>query len=309
MKIFISDQYIRENYGNLASKSRIKVNKPIFALAGSCYKIWKPKGPKIPVFVVCYLNILALSGKKLCFECDCYQLTPCSKSFVCRNSTLEDGMKLSRRVTETAPYLFHLIDEKRKAAQKRGIDVISLAIGDPDMPTPDFVLDLMNEEMRDPRNHQYPSYKGEPDFCEMVADWFEKRFGVRPDAKNEIMATIGSKDAVSHLPFVFIDPGDTALVTDPGYPAYEAAIGFAGGTPIRIPLLEDAGSCPTCLPYLKTLPTPQSSYSLIIRITQPQQSPMSLFSKTWYRSPGSMILSYWLITLILKCTLNRKIDP
>lgn len=156
-------------------------------------------------------------------------------------------MKLSRRVTETAPYLFHLIDEKRKAAQERGIDVISLAIGDPDMPTPDFVIDLMNEEMRDPRNHQYPSYKGESDFCELVAHWFKKRFGVNLDAQNEIMATIGSKDAVSHLPFVFIDPGDTALVTDPGYPAYEAAIGFAGGTPIRIPLLEERGFLPDLL--------------------------------------------------------------
>ena len=84
-------------------------------------------------------------------------------------------MKLSRRVTDTPPYLFHLIDEKRKAAQAKGVDVISLSIGDPYRPTPQFVLDLMNEEMRNPRNHVYPSYKGEPDFCEMVADWFQAR--------------------------------------------------------------------------------------------------------------------------------------
>ncbi|MGO8878735.1 MAG: LL-diaminopimelate aminotransferase [Desulfomonilaceae bacterium] len=174
-------------------------------------------------------------------------------------------MKLSRRVTETAPYLFHLIDEKRKAAQERGIDVISLAIGDPDMPTPDFVIDLMNEEMRDPRNHQYPSYKGESDFCELVAHWFKKRFGVNLDAQNEIMATIGSKDAVSHLPFVFIDPGDTALVTDPGYPAYEAAIGFAGGTPIRIPLLEERGF----LPDLSSIPEDIADNAKFIFINYP----------------------------------------
>jgi len=174
-------------------------------------------------------------------------------------------MKLSRRVTETAPYLFHLIDEKRKAAQERGIDVISLAIGDPDMPTPDFVIDLMNEEMRDPRNHEYPSYKGESDFCELVAHWFKKRFGVNLDAQNEIMATIGSKDAVSHLPFVFIDPGDTALVTDPGYPAYEAAIGFAGGTPIRIPLLEERGF----LPDLSSIPEDIADNAKFIFINYP----------------------------------------
>ncbi|MHB8202598.1 MAG: LL-diaminopimelate aminotransferase [Desulfomonilaceae bacterium] len=187
-------------------------------------------------------------------------------------------MKLSRRVTETAPYLFHLIDEKRKAAQERGIDVISLAIGDPDMPTPDFVIDLMNEEMRDPRNHQYPSYKGEPDFCELVAHWFRKRFGVNLDAQNEIMATIGSKDAVSHLPFVFIDPGDTALVTDPGYPAYEAAIGFAGGTPVRIPLLEERGF----LPDLSSIPDDIAKSAKFIFINYPNNPTAAVAEESFF---------------------------
>ncbi len=187
-------------------------------------------------------------------------------------------MKLSRRVTETAPYLFHLIDEKRKAAQERGIDVISLAIGDPDMPTPDFVIDLMNEEMRDPRNHQYPSYKGESDFCELVAHWFKKRFGVNLDAQNEIMATIGSKDAVSHLPFVFIDPGDTALVTDPGYPAYEAAIGFAGGTPIRIPLLEERGF----LPDLSSIPEDIADNAKFIFINYPNNPTAAVAEESFF---------------------------
>lgn len=153
-------------------------------------------------------------------------------------------MRLSRRVTETAPYLFHLIDEKRKAARARGIDVISLAIGDPDRPTPGFVLDLMDEEMRDPRNHVYPSYKGEPDFCDAVAEWFRTRFDVQLDPASEIMAVIGAKDAVSHLPFVFLDPGDFALVTDPGYPVYQTAIGFAGGTVAHVPLSEDEAFLP-----------------------------------------------------------------
>ncbi len=147
-------------------------------------------------------------------------------------------MKFSRRVTETPPYLFHLIDEKKKAAQERGMDVISLAIGDPDRPTPDFILDLMDEEIRDPKNHAYPGYKGEPDFCEAVAAWFAKRFRVQLDPGCEVMATIGAKDAVSHLPQAFLDPGDCALVTDPGYPVYETAIGFAGADVIRIPLTE-----------------------------------------------------------------------
>lgn len=153
-------------------------------------------------------------------------------------------MKFSRRVTETPPYLFHLIDEKRKAAQEKGIDVVSLAIGDPDRPTPDFILKLMNQEIHDPRNHVYPSYKGEPDFCEQVAGWFRKRFDVELDPRTEVMAVIGAKDAVSHLPFVFLDPGDTGIVTDPGYPVYEAAIGFAGGKVARVPLVEEKGFLP-----------------------------------------------------------------
>ncbi len=153
-------------------------------------------------------------------------------------------MKLSRRVIDTPPYLFHLIDAKRKAAQAKGIDVVSLAIGDPDRPTPEFVLNLMNEEMRDPRNHVYPSYKGEPDFFEAVAAWFQARFDVELNPTTEIMAVIGSKDAVSHLPFVFLDPGDAALITDPGYPVYQAAIGFAGGSVIHVPLSEDQGFLP-----------------------------------------------------------------
>ena len=202
-------------------------------------------------------------------------------------------MKLSRRVTETAPYLFHLIDEKRKAAQEKGIDVISLAIGDPDMPTPDFVLDLMNEEMRDPRNHQYPSYKGEPDFCRLVAGWFEKRFGVELDPRNEIMATIGSKDAVSHLPFVFIDPGDTALVTDPGYPAYESAIGFAGGSSIRIPLVAER----RFIPDLDAIPTDVADKAKFIFINYPNNPTAAVADESFFKDLVSFARKHDLVIL------------
>lgn len=153
-------------------------------------------------------------------------------------------MTLSKRVIETPPYLFHLIDEKRKAVQERGVDVISLAIGDPDQPTPAFVVDIMQEEIRKPHNHVYPSYKGEPDFCAGVAAWFGERFGVALDPGTEIMATIGAKDAVSHLPFAFLDPGDWALVTDPGYPVYQVAVGFAGGRVAHVPLQAANGFLP-----------------------------------------------------------------
>jgi len=174
-------------------------------------------------------------------------------------------MEFSRRVTETPPYLFHIIDEKRKAAEAKGVDVVSLAIGDPDRPTPDFVLDLMSQQTRDARNHTYPSYKGEPDFCAGVAEWFVKRFGVPLDPKTEIMATIGAKDAVSHLPFVFLDPGDSALVTDPGYPVYGAAVGFAGGRVVNVPLLEE--NC--FLPDLDAIPRAVADRAKIMFVNYP----------------------------------------
>jgi LL-diaminopimelate aminotransferase len=202
-------------------------------------------------------------------------------------------MKLSRRVTDTPPYLFHLIDEKRKAAQARGMDVISLAIGDPDLPTPGFVLDLMDEEMRDPRNHQYPSYKGEPDFCRNVAEWFGRRFGATLDPSSEIMATIGGKDAVSHLPFVFLDPGDYGLVTDPGYPVYEASIGFTGGSVIRVPLIEEKGF----LPDLDAIPAQAADKASIFFVNYPNNPTAAVASEEFFEKLIAFARKHNLIVL------------
>ncbi len=187
-------------------------------------------------------------------------------------------MTFSRRVIDTPPYLFHLIDEKRKAAVQRGMDVISLAIGDPDRPTPDFVLELMQEEMHDPRNHVYPSYKGESDFCESVAAWFEKRFSVQLDPKTDIMATIGAKDAVSHLPFAFLDPGDSGLVTDPGYPVYDAAIGFAGGRVVRVPLREECGF----LPDLSAIDSVEADRAKIMFVNYPNNPTSAVADESFF---------------------------
>ncbi|MFH0822287.1 MAG: LL-diaminopimelate aminotransferase [Pseudomonadota bacterium] len=202
-------------------------------------------------------------------------------------------MRLSRRVTDTPPYLFHLIDQKRKAAQERGMDVISLAIGDPDQPTPGFVVELMNKEIHNPRNHVYPGYKGEPDFCEGVAQWFHGRFGVRLDPATEIMATIGAKDAVSHLPFVFIDPGDHCLVTDPGYPVYEVAVGFAGGRVIRVPLSEEHDF----LPDLTAIDPDVAARASIMFVNYPNNPTAAVADEKFFRELVSFARKYDLIIL------------
>jgi LL-diaminopimelate aminotransferase len=205
----------------------------------------------------------------------------------------EDYMRLSRRVTDTPPYLFHLIDEKRRAAQAKGIDVVSLAVGDPDRPTPDFILDLMNEEIHDPRNHVYPSYKGELDFCEAVAAWFKKRFGVELDPRTEIMAVIGAKDAVSHLPFVFLDPGDFGIVTDPGYPVYEAAIGFTGGKVARVPLQEENGF----LPDLDSIDPAMADKAKIMFVNYPNNPTSAVADPSFFEKLVPFALKHDLVIL------------
>lgn len=202
-------------------------------------------------------------------------------------------MMFSRRVTDTPPYLFHMIDEKKREVQKKGVDVISLAIGDPDQPTPDFILEIMEEEIRDPRNHVYPSYKGEPDFREGVARWFQKRFNVGLDPDNEVMATIGAKDAVSHLPFAFLDPGDSAIVTDPGYPVYDTAVKFSGGSLIRVPLLRENGF----LPDIDKIDTQDADNAKFMIINYPNNPTAAVASREFFERIVSFAKKHELVIL------------
>ncbi len=153
-------------------------------------------------------------------------------------------MRLADRVRNLPPYLFAELD--RKAAEKRaaGLDVISLGIGDPDLPTPPHVVEALKEAAADPSTHQYPSYFGLPEFRRTVADWYDRRFGVDLDPDTEVQPLIGSKEGLAHLALAFIDPGDQALVPDPGYPVYAIGTMLAGGTSISMPLMADRGFQP-----------------------------------------------------------------
>jgi len=148
------------------------------------------------------------------------------------------------RLRVLPPYLFVEIDRKKKAAQERGVDVIDLGVGDPDLPTPRLILDALHAAAEDPANHNYPLGRGRKDFLLAAADWFERRFGVRPDPGEEMLCLIGSKEGIGHAPLAFINPGDAVLVPDPAYPVYYAATVFAGGQPVRLPLLRENGFKP-----------------------------------------------------------------
>jgi LL-diaminopimelate aminotransferase len=148
------------------------------------------------------------------------------------------------RIRTLPPYLFAELDKKLAAKREAGADIISLGVGDPDLPTPDAVVEAMNEAVRDPATHRYPSYYGSPAFREAVARWYLRRFGVELDPQDEVVALIGSKEGLGHLSFAFIDPGDEALVPDPGYPVYGVSTRLAGGTPASLPMPAERGFLP-----------------------------------------------------------------
>ncbi len=142
----------------------------------------------------------------------------------------------SDRINALPPYLFAAIDEAKAEAKAKGVDVIDLGIGDPDLPTHPHIVEAMCEAVRDPRTHSYPSHNGLYEFRKSAADWCEKYKGVKLDPDSEVLALIGSKEAVAHIPLAFVNPGDVVLYTDPGYPVYKIGAEFAGGEPYPLPL-------------------------------------------------------------------------
>jgi LL-diaminopimelate aminotransferase len=150
------------------------------------------------------------------------------------------------RLGKLPPYLFVTIRNKIREARERGVDVISLGVGDPDQPTPAHVIQALQEAAEDPANHQYPTdeEKGMLRFRQSVASWYQERFGVSLDADKEVLALIGSKEGNHHLCLATLNPGDTAILPDPGYPAYFASAVFAGALVERIPLFREDGFLP-----------------------------------------------------------------
>ena len=154
------------------------------------------------------------------------------------------AVRTARRVAALPPYLFAEIDRKVAERKAAGVDVISFGVGDPDLPTPGFIVDELAAAARDPSTHRYPSYFGLPAFRRAVADFYRRRFGVELDPDTQVLPLIGSKEGIAHLPWAFVDPGDPVLVTEPGYPVYEVGTILAGGEPVHLPLRAEDGWFP-----------------------------------------------------------------
>ena len=142
----------------------------------------------------------------------------------------------AKRLSLIPPYLFAEIDRKVQEKKRAGVDVISLGIGDPDLPTPKRIVSVLQESASDPANHRYPSYFGLPELRAAIANWYRDRFSVTLDPATEILPTLGSKDGISHAPLALVDPGDVVLAPDPGYTPYVTGALMAGGEPYIMPL-------------------------------------------------------------------------
>ena len=159
-------------------------------------------------------------------------------------------MRFARRIERLPPYLFVEISKKIAEKKSRGEEVISFAIGDPDIPTPPHIIERLCQAARDPVNHRYPESEGLPELRKTIADWYQKKFNVTLDPGKEVLPLIGSKEGIAHIAFCFIDPGDTALVPDPGYPVYSVGTMLSGGRPYYLPLKPEKGF----LPNLNVIP-------------------------------------------------------
>jgi len=157
----------------------------------------------------------------------------------------------AERLKKLPPYLFKELNRKRTELRARGVDIIDLGVGDPDLPTPDHIIEAMKDAVENPGNHRYPSYSGMDDLKDAVSKWFERRFGVQVSPETDVISVIGSKEGLAHLPLAFIDPGDVALIPSPAYPVYHNATIFAGGEPFFMPLKKENNF----LPDLEAIPS------------------------------------------------------
>jgi LL-diaminopimelate aminotransferase len=174
-------------------------------------------------------------------------------------------MQLAKRIEKLPPYLFAEISRKIAEKRAQGVDVVSFAIGDPDIPTPSHVIDALCQAARDPANHRYPETDGLPDLRRAIARWYEQRFDVSLDPDKEVLPLIGSKEGIGHIALCFIDPGDLALVPDPGYPVYSVGTMFAGGDCHFMPLTEENDF----LPDLEAIPEAVARRARLMWISYP----------------------------------------
>lgn len=189
------------------------------------------------------------------------------------------NIALAERMGILPKYLFAKIDELKKDAAKKGLDLIDISIGDPDMPTSPHIIEALKEAADNPKNHQYPSYNGLLELRVAMANWYKGRFGVELDPDKEVLPLIGSKEGIGHIPFAFVDPGDVVLVPDPGYPVYQASTTLVGGNSYIVPLREENDF----LPVLSDIPNHILSLTKLFFLNYPNNPTSATCSLEFFR--------------------------
>ncbi|MDD5409444.1 MAG: LL-diaminopimelate aminotransferase [Candidatus Omnitrophica bacterium] len=187
--------------------------------------------------------------------------------------------KLSKKVQSLPPYLFLEIDKAKRQARQEGRDIIDLGVGDPDQPTPAFIIEALNKASRDPANHRYALDQGMPALRRGIQGWYKRRFNVNLNPDTEILPLIGSKEGIAHFPLAFLNPGDICLVPDPCYPPYKGGTILAGGLPYIMPLLESNHF----LPDLKKIPLSVRKKAKMIFVNYPNNPTNACADADFYR--------------------------
>jgi LL-diaminopimelate aminotransferase len=202
----------------------------------------------------------------------------------------ERDLKIEKaeRIKRLPPYLFREIDRQKEEVRAKGVDLIDLGVGDPDIPTPSHIIEALSKAAADPGNHQYPSYTGMDDFNAAVARWYKRRFNVDLDYGTEVVTLIGSKEGIAHIPLAFIDPGDIALVASPGYPVYHIGTQFAGGEPYFMDLLKENAF----LPDLESIPPEVANKAKMMFINYPNNPTAAVADKSFFESVVAFAKEY-----------------
>ena len=197
----------------------------------------------------------------------------------------------AKRIDQIPPYLFAEIDKKKQEMRKKGVDLIDLGIGDPDLPTPKLIIERLKAAAEDPKNHRYPSYEGMIEFRKAVARWYERRFGVHLDPQTEVLSLIGSKEGIAHIPLAFVNPGDYVLVPTPGYPVYRVSTLFAGGIPYFLTLRKENGF----LPNLSDIPEEVAEKAKLLFINYPNNPTSAIAEKSFFEEVVAFARRYEII--------------
>ncbi len=197
-------------------------------------------------------------------------------------------IEVAERIKKLPPYLFAEIDRLKEDVRKKGVDIIDLGVGDPDIPTPKEIVLAAKEALEDAKNHQYPSYVGMLEFRKAVADWYKSRFDVDINPQNEVVSLIGSKEGIAHFPLAFINPGDFALVPSPGYPVYPVSVMFASGEVYYMPLKEEN----SFLPVLEDIPEDVLRKTKLMFIGYPNNPTSAVAEEDFYKDVIKLAKKY-----------------